>query len=131
MAEQSQRVPRFPAWTVRRRDRAERLREMLETQFSKFPWAILIHDWTGAKYAIGGEQEHWCGEPLTITIKSDRAGARLLSLDAFRFLESFLEGDVDLDGNWLLEGRHQLRLDRYSGTSGIRASAVPMMDSVM
>jgi cyclopropane-fatty-acyl-phospholipid synthase len=99
MTEESQRAPRFPAWTVRRRDRAERLREMLETQFSKFPWAILIHDWTGATYAIGGEREHWCGEPLTITIKSDRAGGRLLALDAFRFLESFLEGDVDLDGN--------------------------------
>ena len=53
---------------------------MLETRFSKFPWAILIRDWTGGTYAIGGEHQHWCGEPLTITIKSDRAGGKLLAL---------------------------------------------------
>ena len=99
MTEESQRVPRFPTWTFHRRDRAERLREMLETRFSKFPWVILIRDWTGATYAIGGEHQHWCGEPLTITIKSDRAGGKLLALDAFRFLECFLKGEVDLDGN--------------------------------
>ncbi len=94
-----QRAHRLPAWTLRKRDLAEALREMLEARFETLAWPILIHDWTGGRYRIGGEQEHWCGESLRITIKSAHAGRKLLALDAFRFLECFLRGEVDLEGN--------------------------------
>jgi cyclopropane-fatty-acyl-phospholipid synthase len=72
---------------------------MLQSRFSTISWPISIQDWTGATYRVGGEQEHWCGQPLTVTIKNARAGRKLLALDAFRFLESFLHEEVDLEGN--------------------------------
>lgn len=94
-----QRVNRFPTWALSRHDLADALREKLEIRFAKLRWPILIHDWAGASYRIGGERDHWCGESLRITIKSAHAGRKLLAMDAFRFLECFLRGEVDLDGN--------------------------------
>jgi len=81
------------------RDVTERLHDELDAIFADFAWPIVIHDPTGAKYRVGGDCEHWCGEPLTVTIKTEYAGRKLLALDAFRFLECYLRGDVDLGGN--------------------------------
>ncbi|HXV62031.1 MAG TPA: class I SAM-dependent methyltransferase [Vicinamibacteria bacterium] len=71
----------------------------METRFSGLRWPVRIRDWTGATYRVGGEREHWCGEPLTVVIKTEFAGRKLFAFDAFRFLECFLRGEVDLEGN--------------------------------
>jgi len=96
---QLQRLQRFPLALVDGRQLNERLHEMLETRLSDLAWPVVIHDWSGASYRVGGEKEHWCGEPLTVTFKTAHAGTKLLALDAFGFLECFLRGEVDLDGN--------------------------------
>jgi cyclopropane fatty-acyl-phospholipid synthase-like methyltransferase len=102
---QTQRIERLslPTFRFRGRDRdrdlSERLRALLEERMEALPWRVVIRDWTGAGYGVGGEQVHWSREPLTVTVKNESAGRALLALDAFRFLEHFLEGNVDLDGN--------------------------------
>ncbi len=90
----------FPAFVTR--DTAAKLRALLESRFRDFPWSIVIRDWSGSTYRLGGERAHWTHEPLTVTIKTERAGRKLLALDAFRFLEAFVEGEVDLEGNLYL-----------------------------
>lgn len=94
-----QKLQGFPLWAADRKELAERLRDRLEARLSELPWPVVVHDWTGASYRIGGDREHWYGEPLTVTIKTERAGRKLAALDAFRFLECFLHGEVDLEGN--------------------------------
>jgi cyclopropane-fatty-acyl-phospholipid synthase len=97
-----QRAPHFtlrPLRRLQRRSLSDRLHERLEQSFATLRWPVVIHDWSGARYRVGGDDEHWCGEPLEITIKTENAGRKLLALDAFRFLECYLRGEVDLDGN--------------------------------
>jgi len=78
---------------------AGELRRFFEAAFEDFPWRIEVTDWTGQSYSLGGDEQHWADGPLLLTIKTPEAGAHVLDLDAMSFLERFLEGDVDMEGN--------------------------------
>lgn len=78
---------------------ADELRSFVEVGFRDFPWQIVITDWRGETYTVGGREKHFCGKPLFAHIKTEEAGREALRLNGLRFLERFLEGDVDLTGN--------------------------------
>ena len=87
-------------WFVMRKDSVPaEVRRFIQTSLSRFPWKLIVTDWSGETYDAGGNQAHWCGRPLRLHIKSEAAGRDLLALDGMRFLERFLTGEVDLDGN--------------------------------
>ncbi len=93
---------------------AEQLRAQMTRSFEDFPWCLEFRDWTGASYSLGGEAKHWNGQkPLEIVIKTPAAGRDLLGLDIMRFLERFLDEEVDLTGNLYLfpEMRNHTKLD--------------------
>ncbi|MBW2256384.1 MAG: class I SAM-dependent methyltransferase, partial [Deltaproteobacteria bacterium] len=88
-------------------------------------------------YTAGGDAAHWCGHDLHMTLGSPAAGQDLLDLDGMRFLERFLEGEVDLEGNLYLlsEIREHARLSlkpwhiaarllRNAAFQGVRRSSV-------
>ncbi len=79
--------------------RSAALQGFLENALHDLPWRVAISDWTGHTYLTGGDETHWSGQELRVRIKTEAAGVDLLRLDGMRFLERFLEGDVDLDGN--------------------------------
>ncbi len=82
---------------------AWQLRAMIESLLQEFPWSIVIKDWTGREYAIGGNAPHWSEiSALQIHIKTAAAGRDLLALDSMKFLERFLIEEVDIDGNLYL-----------------------------
>ncbi|MBW2999531.1 class I SAM-dependent methyltransferase [Candidatus Woesearchaeota archaeon] len=76
-----------------------RLKDFASELLSEFPWQINIKDWTGRTYSLGLGKKHWRNGPLNIHFKTEAAGKDLLSLNALRFLERFVEGDVDMEGN--------------------------------
>jgi cyclopropane-fatty-acyl-phospholipid synthase len=78
---------------------AERARDLVARKLECFPWPIRYQDWTGRSCALGCDAPHWCGEPFEITIKTEAAAKTLLAYDAMGFLEKYLQGEVDLDGN--------------------------------
>lgn len=85
-----------------RRDAAEeagRLREALEAWLGDFRWPLEIEDWRGDRYELGGGESHWCGRPLRARFHTPEAGRDVLRLDGLRFVERFLAGEVDLEGN--------------------------------
>jgi len=76
-----------------------RVEDFFKFNFSGLPWEIIINDWTGATYSVGQKQVHWANQPLIITIKTESAGKKLVSYNIMGFLEKFLAGEVDLEGN--------------------------------
>ena len=87
------------ARTATQPKRSAALQDFLEQALRDLPWRVVISDWTGRTYVAGGDAAHWSGQDLRVTIKTEAAGRDLLRLDGMRFLERFLEGDVDLIGN--------------------------------
>ena len=81
---------------------ATRLKDFTESIFSEFPWELIIKDWEGNSYSIGLKKKHWRGEPLVFSIKTEAAAKDVLSLNVMRFLERYLDGEVDLEGNLYL-----------------------------
>jgi len=75
------------------------MREFLSSRFVEFPWQVKISDWEGNTYTTGGDEAHWSNQPLSIHLKTERAGKDLLSLNAMGVLERFLEGHVEIEGN--------------------------------
>ncbi len=75
------------------------LQDFLENALRDLPWRVVVSDWVGRAYTTGGDEAHWSGQHLHVRIKTEAAGRDLLRLDGLRFLERFLEGDVDLEGN--------------------------------
>jgi cyclopropane-fatty-acyl-phospholipid synthase len=82
-----------------RRSTADEVRQFLERGLRRFPWSIIVSDWVGRSYSVGGNEPHFSGKPLYVTIKTEAAGRDLLRLDGMRFLERFVAGEVDLSGN--------------------------------
>ncbi len=80
-------------------DLAEELQHFICQSFEGFPWPVVITDWTSRSYRAGGNEEHWSGDSFYVQIKTERAGRDILRLDGMRFLERFLEGEVELAGN--------------------------------
>ena len=60
---------------------------------------MVIADWQGHEYPLGGDQPHWCGQPLGIQFNNERPIKDLLSLNGLGVLEGFVRGDVDITGN--------------------------------
>ncbi|MDA9981845.1 class I SAM-dependent methyltransferase [Gammaproteobacteria bacterium] len=81
---------------------ASELRSALSGLLREFSDRINITDWTGATYALGLAGDHWRALPLDVHIKTREAGEDLLAMNGLRFLERFVAGDVDLEGNLYL-----------------------------
>ena len=84
---------------ARRRSVADEVRSFIENGFRNLPWQMNVTDWLGNQYSVGHGEAHFCGKPLEVQIHTEAAGRDLLRLDGLRFLERFVEGDVDLSGN--------------------------------
>ncbi len=80
-------------------DLAARVRRFVEARLGGFPWQIRLRDWTGQEYEVGGTAPHWRGCPLEIVLEREEAGRRLLAYDAMGFIEEYLDGGVQLEGN--------------------------------
>jgi len=78
---------------------SRKLEDFLVRALSELPWPVRVTDPAGYTYDVGGQAEHWSGQTLDVHIKTEAAGRDLLRLDGLRFLERFLEGEVDLGGN--------------------------------
>lgn len=84
-------------------DIAKKVRDMLSEVLRDFPWIIRFTDWTGSTYSVGGNISHWSGrEPMNIHMKTREAGHDLLAFSGMRFMERFLDGEVDITGNLYL-----------------------------
>ena len=81
---------------------AERLKTLLKGGLSGMPWKAVITDWTGDTYELGGTETHWGGETFRVHIKTVAAGRDLLALDGLRFLERFLQNEVDMSGIYVM-----------------------------
>jgi cyclopropane-fatty-acyl-phospholipid synthase len=81
---------------------ASRVRAFIQHTLAAFPWQIIIQDWTGQTYSAGSTALHWCPQPLRVTLKTEAAAKTLLSYNTLKFLDQFLAGDVDLEGNLYL-----------------------------
>ena len=77
----------------------DRVHEFLACSLSSFPWRIVISDWQDRTYAIGGDRDHWCGQPLQIRFNNERGIHNILALNGKEVLEDFVRGDVDMSGN--------------------------------
>jgi len=78
------------------------LRSFVQGALASLPWRVVFEDWEGRRYSTGGDEPHWSGRDLFVRVKTPDAARDLLRLDGMRFLERFLEGDVDLEGNLYL-----------------------------
>lgn len=84
---------------TRRHADADALQRFFQDAFADFPWPLRVSDWTGRRYELGGDAPHWCGRVLEIDVKTPRAAAEILNLNAMGTLERYLEGELDLRGN--------------------------------
>lgn len=78
---------------------AGQVRDFIQEALAELPWAVEITDWRGNRYLCGGAERHWSGRQLNVHLKTRAAGMDLLSLDGMRFLERFVDGEVDMTGN--------------------------------
>ncbi len=79
--------------------RSRRLESFLTDILRALPWRIVFTDWEGATYACGGDRAHWCGEDLRVSLHTEAAGRDLMRVDGLAFLDRFLLGEADLEGN--------------------------------
>jgi len=84
------------------KDTSARLQDFLQSMLAGFPWEIIVNDWTGKQYSLGNKTKHWRKLPLNIHIKAENPGKDLLSLNMLRFLDRFVQGEVDMWGNMYL-----------------------------
>ncbi len=89
--------PRYPR--VIAMSAIDRVHEFLAAGLSSFPWRIVISDWQDRTFAIGGDREHWCGQPLRIRFNNERGINDILALNGKDVLEDFVRGDLDMTGN--------------------------------
>ena len=89
--------PRYPR--VIAMSAIDRVHEFLAAGLSSFPWRIVISDWQDRTFAIGGDREHWCGQPLRIRFNNERGINDILALNGKEVLEDFVRGDLDMTGN--------------------------------
>lgn len=77
-------------------------RRFVQEAFARFPHLIRVVDWTGATWDAGLGEPHWSGRALEVQLHSEAPARDLLRLDGARFLDRYLEGEVDLQGNLYL-----------------------------
>lgn len=90
-------APRYPR--VIAMSAIDRVHEFLAAGLSSFPWRIVISDWQDRTFTIGGDREHWCGQPLRIRFNNERGINDILALNGKEVLEDFVRGDLDMTGN--------------------------------
>ncbi len=98
---------------------SNRVRRLLERRLADFPWQIHLRDWTGQEYDVGRGEAHWSGRSLDVVLKSPAVGRRILAYDAMGFLEKYLKGEADLEGN--LYALADIRRYTKIGLTAIRA----------
>lgn len=81
---------------------AGKVRRVVQTTLADLPWTVRVHDWTGAHYDAGGQAAHWSGHDALELRITPKAGRDLLGLNAMRFLERFVDGEIEMDGNLYL-----------------------------
>ena len=81
------------------------LEDFLKRVLRELPDRVVFTDWEGYSYDVAGDAEHWSGDHLRVHIKEEAAAKDLLRLDPMRFLERFLVGQVDLQGNLYILSR--------------------------
>jgi cyclopropane-fatty-acyl-phospholipid synthase len=94
--------PNVPTTQAPRSRLSRTLEGFLKRALCKLPDRVVITDWEGFSYDVGGQATHWSGDYLRVQINERAAGKDLLRLDALGFLERFLSGKVDLEGNLYL-----------------------------
>ena len=77
-------------------------REFVREAFARFPHLIRVVDWTGSHWEAGLGDPHWSGKDLDVHLHREAPARDLYRLDGARFLDRFLEGEVDLEGNLYL-----------------------------
>jgi cyclopropane-fatty-acyl-phospholipid synthase len=117
-----EREPARAGLRARQASLAGRLRDFTRAVLSDFPWRVELRDWTGSAWQAGGDTPHWSGQPLAVGLHTEAAGRALLAHDVPRFLDLYLAGEVDLDGNLyvLSDVRAHARL-RLSWTQALAA----------
>lgn len=83
----------------RHRSRSARLESLIKDVFRELPWTMNIRDCSGNAFSVGEGKTHWCGEPLSIHLKTEGAMKKVLAGDALGFLETFVAGEADIEGN--------------------------------
>ena len=78
---------------------SERTQSFFENRLRDFPYTIDFTDWTGVSYRVGRGEPHFSGKAFRVSIKTAAAARKFLSLDILGFLDKFLEGEVDMEGN--------------------------------
>lgn len=81
---------------------ATEFRTFVQGALATLPHRLRVTDWDGAVWEAGGTEPHWSGQDLDMTVHKEAAARDLMRLDGMRFLERFLEGDVDFEGNLYL-----------------------------
>jgi cyclopropane-fatty-acyl-phospholipid synthase len=76
-----------------------RVQDLVERALRDFPWPVYFQDWTGRRFRTGGTAVHWSGGELEVTLHEPAAGRALVRGDVMGFVEHFLAGRVDLEGN--------------------------------
>ncbi len=100
---------------------ATELKEFVLDALGDFSHRIRVTDWNGATWEVGRGEPHWSGQELHVRLHGPEPARDLLRLDGMRFLERFLEGRVDLEGNLYVlatirkEARFKLKLRHVLG----------------
>ncbi len=84
---------------------ATKFRDFIQTTLADFPHRLRMTDWNGDTWEVGRGEPHWSGRDLDVTLHAPAPAKDLMALDGARFLDRFLEGTVDLEGNlYLISG---------------------------
>ncbi len=89
---------------------AQDCRHFFEKSLEGFAWPVEFQDWEGNRYSLGEPGAHWCRQSLLIKIHTPAAGRDLLAMNILKFLDRFLIGEVDFEGNLYLLSNLQIFL---------------------
>ena len=56
-------------------------------------------DCNGNTVEVGKGEKHWCGSPLSVHLRTKGAMKRVWTGDSLGFLEAFVRGEAEIDGN--------------------------------
>lgn len=104
--------PRRGFSTTRSQKIVKSFHEWAHRSFADFPWSFEVRDWEGNHFTLGGDRSHWRKIPLVMHFHTPAPAIEIMNMDGLGFLERFLAGEVDLEGNvYLLDHIHRyLRL---------------------
>lgn len=73
-----------------------------QRRFEAFPWRIHLYTPQKDRIELGQGQAHWYPWPLEIHLHSDKAQRDFHRLNTFSLVERYLQGEVDVEGNYHL-----------------------------